>query len=51
MAIVAYVLLPSAPTPDSIVFWLMMQVGMIIGFITTYPANALLIRRGIKQGM
>lgn len=35
----------------SIVFWFMMQIGMIFGFLSTYPANALLIRRGIKQGM
>jgi len=28
-----------------------MQVGMILGFLTSYPANAWLIRHGIKEGM
>jgi hypothetical protein len=51
MAIAQYVLLPSHPRPDSAVFWFMMQIGMIFGFLTTYPANWLLIRSGIKSGM
>ena len=51
MAIAQYVLLPSHPSPDSAVFWFMMQIGMIFGFVTTYPANWLLIRSGIKSGM
>lgn len=28
-----------------------MQVGMVVGFATSYPANALLIRVGIKEGV
>lgn len=32
-------------------FWFMMQVGMCIGFLTTYPANWILVRMGIKQMM
>jgi hypothetical protein len=51
MAIAQYVVLPSHPRPDSAVFWFMMQIGMIFGFFTTYPANWLLIRSGIKSGM
>jgi hypothetical protein len=51
MAIAQYVLLPSHPRPDSAVFWFMMQIGMIFGFLTTYPANWLLIRSGIKSEM
>jgi hypothetical protein len=51
MAVVACVLLPPPPKANSIVFWFVMQIGMIFGFLTTYPANSLLIRRGIKQGM
>lgn len=35
----------------SAVFWFFMQVGMAVGFVTTYPANWLLVRRGIKEGM
>ncbi len=39
-------LMPTQPT-----FWFMMQIGMILGFITSYPANWLLIRTGIKEVM
>jgi len=28
-----------------------MQVGMILGFVTAFPANRWLITRGIKEGM
>lgn len=28
-----------------------MQVGMALGFLTTYPVNIWLIRRGIKEAM
>lgn len=52
MAIVRYVLLPTQPLePSMIVFWFMMQIGMILGFMTTYPANWILIKVGIKSGM
>jgi hypothetical protein len=37
--------------PTSIVFWFLMQIGLLIGFATTYPANWLLIRTGVKTGM
>jgi hypothetical protein len=37
--------------PDNIVFWFMMQIGMIIGFATSYPANHWLIKRGVKEAM
>jgi hypothetical protein len=37
--------------PDSAVYWLLMQVGMLLGFATSYPMNWLLIRRGIKERM
>jgi hypothetical protein len=32
-------------------FWFLMQVGMLIGFVTTYPVNWWLIRYGIKDVM
>lgn len=38
-------------SPDSPVYWLFMQLGMIIGFATAWPANVWLIRRGIKDAM
>lgn len=52
MTLVQYVLLSAhRPDPSMVVFWFMMQIGMILGFCTTYPANALLVRAGIKGGM
>jgi hypothetical protein len=32
-------------------FWLMMQIAMLCGFITSYPINWLLLKAGIKEGM
>ena len=37
--------------PTSWTYWLLMQVAMIVGFLTTYPVNWWLIRRGIKEKM
>lgn len=36
---------------NSFEFWFMMQIAMICGFITSYPINWILIRRGIKEKM
>jgi hypothetical protein len=38
-------------TPGHAAYWLLMQLGMIIGFVTSYPANIWLVRRGIKEPM
>ncbi|MBK4733011.1 DUF4396 domain-containing protein [Noviherbaspirillum pedocola] len=52
MAVVYFMLMPShRPEPTSMVFWFMMQVGMVLGFLTTYPANWLLVKWGVKSGM
>jgi hypothetical protein len=37
--------------PDSPVYWFLMQIGMIVGFVTAWPINTWLIRRGIKEAM
>jgi len=37
---------PTEPT-----YWLMMQIGMILGFFTSYPVNVWLIKRGLKEAM
>ena len=50
MALVALVLIGNL-YPISPVFWFMMQIGMILGFFTSYPANWWLVKKGIKQGM
>lgn len=53
MAIMTFVLFPAPAElmPDSAAFWLLMQVGMMIGFCTSWPANVWLVRRGIKVPM
>ncbi len=53
MAIVAFVLFgyENRPRADSPVFWWMMQVGMVCGFLTSYPVNWLLLRIGWKEKM
>ncbi len=50
MALVDGVWFPGLKANDP-VFWFMMQIGMGVGFITTYPANWWLVRQGIKDGM
>jgi len=52
MAVFMLVLFPSPQLmPDSAAFWFLMQVGMMIGFATSWPANVWLVRRGIKVPM
>jgi hypothetical protein len=53
MALMSFVLFPAPHHihPDSPVFWFLMQIGMVIGFATAWPANVWLIRRGIKEAM
>jgi len=51
MAITHLVLFTSPLKPDNITYWFMMQIAMVIGFLTSYPANWLLVKKGIKEGM
>ena len=53
MAIMAFVLFPAPHNlmPSSAAYWLLMQTGMIIGYLTSWPANVWLIKRGIKVPM
>jgi len=52
MAVQALVLFPSPHIhPDSAVYWFGMQIGMCLGFLTAYPVNVWLIRRGTKEAM
>ncbi|HEY3978028.1 MAG TPA: DUF4396 domain-containing protein [Streptosporangiaceae bacterium] len=53
MAVMAFVLFPAPHTlmPSSAAFWLLMQVGMMIGYVTSWPANVWLVSRGIKTPM
>jgi hypothetical protein len=38
-------------TADSPEFWFVMQLAMLCGFVTSFPANALLIKFGLKEAM
>ena len=37
--------------PTEGAFWFMMQIGMIIGFFTSYPVNIFLLKTGWKEKM
>jgi hypothetical protein len=52
MALNRFVLAPR-PRPDSFDprYWLMMQVAMVLGFVTAYPMNWWLLRKGLKERM
>ncbi len=53
MALMFFVFFPHPDNlqPDTAGFWFLMQIGMAIGFATSYPTNVWLIRRGIKEAM
>lgn len=52
MALSHFVFFPSPHTlPDEAVHWFMMQVGMILGYFTSWPANHLLLKVGWKEKM
>ena len=34
---------------NSVTYWWMMQVGMVLGFVTAMPVNWWLIKKGIKE--
>jgi hypothetical protein len=53
MAVMAFVLFPAPHRlmPNAAAFWFLMQIGMIIGFAASWPANVWLVNRGIKVPM
>ncbi|MGM8366550.1 DUF4396 domain-containing protein [Virgibacillus sp. W0181] len=51
MAIVNLLLFSSPPAPNGPLFWFMMQIAMMLGFITSYPANWWLVKKGVKEAM
>jgi hypothetical protein len=50
MAIVIFGLLGEIPKTNP-VFWFMMQIAMVAGFLTSYPANWWLLKKGVKERM
>lgn len=52
MALTYFILFPGPHlVPSSPVYWLMMQIGMVIGYLTYYPMNRLLVKWGTKEAM
>lgn len=52
MAVIQFVFFPIAHLhPDSPVYWFLMEVGMVLGFLTSYPINVWLLNAGIKEAM
>ena len=52
MALVYFVLFSDPHLhPNEAVFWFMMQIAMIVGWATAYPANLWLIKKGWKEKM
>jgi hypothetical protein len=51
MAFAEYAIWESPPPIDSSSHWFLMQIGMILGFATSWPVNRWLLRHGIKEPM
>jgi Domain of unknown function (DUF4396) len=51
MAVSNLVIFHPQLTPTQPLDWMMMQLAMLIGFLTAYPANWWLIKAGIKEAM
>jgi hypothetical protein len=51
MALGRFVIIGYPLRPNTPVFWFMMQIGMILGFATSYPVNWWLVRQGNKEAM
>ncbi|MGC8489720.1 MAG: DUF4396 domain-containing protein, partial [Clostridia bacterium] len=50
MAVMHFVLFPGL-NPGSPAYWFLMQIGMVLGFLTAYPVNVWLIHHGVKEVM
>lgn len=51
MAIVIFVLIGHEMEKTNPVFWVMRVIAMLTGFLTSYPVNWWLIKKGIKEKM
>lgn len=51
MAITVFVIFGHELHRTNPVFWLMMQIAMLVGFITAYPVNWWLLQKGLKEKM
>lgn len=52
MAAVYFLLFPKPHLhPNEALYWFMMQIGMIAGYLTAFPMNGWLLKRGFKESM
>ena len=51
MALPRLVFFQTPPEPTTAVYWFMMQIAMVVGFLTSYPMNWWLVQRGFKEAM
>ncbi|HET7379780.1 MAG TPA: DUF4396 domain-containing protein [Gaiellales bacterium] len=51
MALSHYVIWRPEPPIDSSGHWFTMQIGMTLGFLTSWPVNRWLLRKGVKEPM
>ncbi len=51
MALNRLVFFEVPPEPNTVTYWFLMQLAMIVGFATSYPANWWLVNSGIKEAM
>jgi Domain of unknown function (DUF4396) len=50
MAFIYFQFVPRSELTSPI-YWFVMQIGMVLGFIASFPANWYLVRAGVKPGM
>lgn len=51
MAIAIFLIFKRRLEASEIMFWFVMQIAMMVSFITAYPVNWWLIKKGIKEKM
>lgn len=51
MATATFLLFHRELKPTTALFWFMMQIGMIFGFVTAYPINWWLVKTKVKEAM
>ena len=51
MAIAVFVIFRHEIPKTDPIFWYMMQIALLAGFLTSYPVNWWLLRAGIKEKM
>jgi hypothetical protein len=51
MAIATFLIFKHHLEASTALFWFVMQLAMLLGFLTAYPANVWLLKKGIKEPM